>query len=206
MNKGRDIHNWFSLSIKEFIVECNRSIDEFKVVKNNVLQSAQNIEKKVLNIQNAIILREIDFAIEKPMEISEFMEYFDSHTKKVLAELVKDYQNIGDQDLKQIEAATVSAKSDSSSTELKEEMRPYFQYWERRIFNAITRMIIRAMAASKTLFCRNKPALLTIRADLNYPAVTLYPPLDELSSQLERFTYNILSTTQLFGRWMDGFC
>lgn len=40
MNKGKDIHSWFSLSIKEFIVECNRSIDEFKVVKNNVLQSA----------------------------------------------------------------------------------------------------------------------------------------------------------------------
>jgi dynein heavy chain len=154
MNKGRDIHNWFSLSIKEFIVECNRAIDEFKVVKNNVLQSAHNIEKKVLNIQNAVILREIDFGIKEPMEISEFMEFFDSHTKKVLAELEKDYQNIGDQDLKQIEAATVSSKSDAGSHELKEEMRPYFQYWERRIFNAITKMIIRAMAAAKTLFTR----------------------------------------------------
>jgi hypothetical protein len=41
---------------------------------------------------------------------------------------------------------------------------------------------------------------------LNYPAITLYPPLDELTSQLERFTINILSTTQRFGRWMDGFC
>jgi hypothetical protein len=61
------------------------------VVKNNVLQSAQNIEKKVMNIQNAVILREIDFGIKEPMEISEFMEFFDTHMKKVLAELEKDY-------------------------------------------------------------------------------------------------------------------
>jgi hypothetical protein len=67
-------------------------------------------------------------------------------------------------------------------------------------------MIIRAMAACKVLFCRNKPSLLVIRADLNYPAVTLYPPLDELISQLERFTQNILNCTHRFGRWMDGFC
>lgn len=140
------------------------------------------------------------------MEISEFMEFFDSHIKKVLAELVKDYQNIGDQDLKQIEAATVSAKADSSQTELKEEMRPYFLYWERRVFNAITKMIVRALASCKALFSRNKPALLTIRADLVYPHVILYPPLDELNSQLERFSQNILGTTKQFGRWMDGFC
>jgi hypothetical protein len=41
-------------------------------------------------------LREIDFGIKEPMEISEFMEFFDTHMKKVLAELEKDYQNIGD--------------------------------------------------------------------------------------------------------------
>jgi hypothetical protein len=30
-------------------------------------------------------------------------------------------------------------------------MLPYYQYWERRIFNAITKMIIRALAVNKAI-------------------------------------------------------
>jgi len=33
-----------------------------------------------------------------------------------------------------------------------QEMQKYYEYWERRIFNAITKMVVRALAANKTLF------------------------------------------------------
>ena len=48
--------------------------------------------------------------------------------------------------LKSIEDCTIK-----QADKQNEEMRPYYQYWERRIFNAITKMIIRALAANKTL-------------------------------------------------------
>lgn len=76
-----------------------------------MLQHAQNIEKKVLTIENAVIVREIDFDRKNPMDISEFSEFFDSHRQKVLAELVKDYQNIGDMYLKSIEECTVKTNN-----------------------------------------------------------------------------------------------
>lgn len=47
MDKGEHNHNWFSLSIPEFIKECNDGIDSFKETKGRVLQHANNIEKKV---------------------------------------------------------------------------------------------------------------------------------------------------------------
>jgi len=53
MDKGVKNHNWFSLSIDEYIKECQMAIDTFKETKNIVLQHAQNIEKKVVNIENA---------------------------------------------------------------------------------------------------------------------------------------------------------
>jgi hypothetical protein len=53
MDKGFRNHNWFSLSIDEYIKECQTAIDTFKETKNIVLQHAQNIEKKVLSIENA---------------------------------------------------------------------------------------------------------------------------------------------------------
>jgi dynein heavy chain len=107
MDKGSENHNWFSLSISEYIRDCQKAIDEFKETKSRVLQHAQNIEKKVINIETAIIVREIDFERKQPMDLSEFSEYFDGFLNKALVELVKDYQNIGDMYLKSIEECTV---------------------------------------------------------------------------------------------------
>ena len=37
MNKGLENHNWFSLSISEYIEECNKEIEQFKDTKSRVL-------------------------------------------------------------------------------------------------------------------------------------------------------------------------
>jgi hypothetical protein len=47
------------------------------------------------------------------MDITEFSEYFENHRVKVIAELVKDYQCIGDQYLKSIEDKTVKSNTDT---------------------------------------------------------------------------------------------
>ena len=202
MDKGSENHNWFSLSISEYIRDCQKAIDEFKETKSRVLQHAQNIEKKVINIETAIIVREIDFERKQPMDLSEFSEYFDGFLNKALVELVKDYQNIGDMYLKSIEECTVKTNMQGAV-----EMRPYYAYWERRIFNAITKMIIRALSANKVLWMRTeKPSLIKMTASYAHPEVTYHPTLDELRGQLEKFTRNILESTKQFGRWWDGFC
>lgn len=56
MDKGVKIHNWFSLSINEYIKECQQAIDSFIETKSRVIQKAGNIEEKVLNIENARII------------------------------------------------------------------------------------------------------------------------------------------------------
>ena len=103
MSKGVDNHNWFSLSISEYIEECNKEIEQFKDTKSRVLQQASNIEKQVQTIENACIIRPIDFEDTKIMDITQFSEYFDSYRVKEINTLVKDYHNIGDNYLKTIE-------------------------------------------------------------------------------------------------------
>jgi len=103
MNKGTENHNWFSLSISEYIDECNKEIEQFKDTKSRVLQQASNIEKQVQTIENACIIRPIDFEDTKIMDITQFSEYFDSFRAKEINTLVKDYHNIGDNYLKTIE-------------------------------------------------------------------------------------------------------
>jgi len=199
MDKGEMNHNWFSLSIPEFIRECQDGIESFKETKGRVLQHANNIEKKVQNIENAVLVKTINFANQEIMGITEFSEYFDLHREKIIAELVKDYQNIGDTYLRSIEECTFK-----KNTQNCEEMRQYYYYWERRIFNAITKMIIRAMAANKALW-RGKP-LIKMNATYNYPEMSYHPTVEELKTQLDKFSSNILQSAKKFGRWLDGYC
>ena len=69
-------------------------------------------------------------------------------------------------------------------------MRRYYYYWERKIFNAITKMIIRAMAANKALW-RGKP-LIKMNATYSHPEMSYHPTVEELKTQLDKFSSNIL--------------
>lgn len=206
MDKGVNNHNWFSLSINEYIKECTQAIDSFIEIKQRVIQKAQNIEEKVLNIENSQIIRQIDFDRKTAMDITEFSEFFEKYREKQIQSLVKDYQNIGDLYLKHIQESTVKV-SDTKKHEPIKEMEKYYEYWERRIFNAITKMIVRALAANKTLFMRKtKPYLIKMTSSYNHPEITFFPTKEELRTQLEKFSSNILDSTQSFGRWWRGFC
>jgi len=121
MDKGAENHNWFSLSISEYIIDCQKAIDEFKEIKGRVIQHAKNIEKQVMNIENAIIVRQVEFDRKDAMHITAFSEYFDIHRQKVVTDLIKDYHNIGDMYLKSIEDCTIK-----QADKQNEEMRPYY--------------------------------------------------------------------------------
>lgn len=135
------------------------------------------------------------------MDITHFSEYFDSYRTKEINTLVKDYHNIGDNYLKTIEQQTFK-----STTQGHKEMNIYYYYWERKIFNAINKMIIRALATNKALLHRDTKPLIRMEASYNNTEMNYYPSVHDLRQALDRFTRNIIDSTKRFGRWWDGFC
>ena len=79
MQKGAENHNWFSLSINAYIKECWQQIENFNEMKTKVLQTAQNIEKNVKKIEDTQLIWDIDWERQQPMDIVEFIEYFEGH-------------------------------------------------------------------------------------------------------------------------------
>jgi predicted DNA-binding protein (UPF0251 family) len=65
-------------------------------MKDRLMQQSANIEKKVKTIEEAEIIRTIDFKTIQLREAQELMEWFDVYRCDRLNELVKDYQLIGD--------------------------------------------------------------------------------------------------------------
>jgi len=76
----------------------------------------------------------------------EFYQYFEEHMNRVTLELKEKYNIIGRNLLPKIEE-TIENKSTGSSKIMKE----YYYYWEGRIFNALIKMILKALISFKNL-------------------------------------------------------
>jgi len=81
MKKGVENHNWFSLSIPEYIKECTSQIEKFREVKTRVIGHAMNLQKKIENIESAIIIKPISNSMALK-ELNEFSDYFDQYRIK----------------------------------------------------------------------------------------------------------------------------
>jgi dynein heavy chain len=76
----------------------------------------------------------------------DFYNYFEEHMKKNVEELVEKYKLIGDNFLRNIEESILN-----SSTKNSKIMKDYYYYWERRVYNALVKMILRALLTFKNL-------------------------------------------------------
>jgi dynein heavy chain len=86
-------------------------------------------------------------------------------------------------------------------------MLEYYRYWERRVFNAITKMIVRALLSLKNLFTKkeNRPPLFKVKS-VNPPDVAYYPSQQDIEKLLQSITTNILESAKSFPRWKNGRC
>ena len=85
-------------------------------------------------------------------------------------------------------------------------MKIYYYYWERKIFNAINKMVIRALATNKALLQKTGKPLIRMEATFNNTEMNYYPSVHDLRTALDRFSRNIVESTKRFARWWDGFC
>lgn len=208
LEPGCDSYNLCSLGIPDFIDECIKRINEFRDVKKNVNKNASMIEDIIHSIEDAQILKEFDFESRNQTNtlpsVFEFYAYFEDHMQKVVSELVEKYKIIGEQLLKSIEEHAFK-----NSTRACKAMKEYYYYWERRVYNALVKMILRALLSFKNLITQpsiKQTPLFQIIAEYNHPFLVTQPPRTEVEAILAKLLNNIRNTSDLFWRWMDGTC
>jgi dynein heavy chain len=194
--------NWNSLGILDFIEDGNRGISAFRSVRDQVQKSEERIETVVSAIENASLVRPFDWKRPDVMDHMEFYEYFEKHRVAQVEDLVKKYDSIGPF-LVKIEETTAGTKTGSAPS-----MVEYYQYWERRIFNAITTMLLKGMSSFQTLFGggdKRRPPLLKIKADFNGSEV-VDNGLQSVFRLISKLLQNTIHSANHFIRWMEGTC
>ena len=134
----------------------------------------------------------------------EFFNYFEDHMKKCIDELVNNYKLIGENFLKNIEESILN-----SSTRSAKIMKDYYYYWERRVYNALVKMTLRAFLSFKNIL--QQPGqktipLFQITAEYDHPYLNTQPPIPEVEVICRKIISNINDCPKNFWRWMDGTC
>ncbi|PHJ24428.1 dynein heavy chain family protein, partial [Cystoisospora suis] len=203
---GLNSLNWTSLGVEEFIGDCNKAITTFKTLRDQVEKNVEIIDQVVKAIEEAQLVRTLDWNQEEPFNIQEFYEYFENHRATVVDELQTKYESVTSYIIK------IEEIIEGTMTGASESMAEYYNYWERRIFNAISTMLIRGTSAFRALFSLNAssgsrlPPLITVSADFNQSEVVVHGSTQAIFKIISRLMQNILYSASRFVRWMNGTC
>jgi dynein heavy chain len=227
-----------SLGINDFIETCKSEIKQFNDKRNKVEEKTRNIEDIIRTIEESRIIKDYNFdrlmkdqtAIQKAerqrelnkdglkdiqrdlnfQSLQDFVSRIENEMQAEVDTLADKYLKIGSAMLPQIAMAVFEV---SNKGEKLEDMRLYYYYWERRVYNALVKMIVRALLTYKALLSRRKrnstvPAipLFKVVAEFTNNLVLTNPNQAEISSSLENLKNSIINIAARFPRWKDGTC
>lgn len=130
-------------------------------------------------------------------EIKEYAAVAERYRCSVVERLVSRYQSIGPL----LSKVTVSVGAGSA-----ELLQPYYLYWELRVYEALSQMVLTNLHRSRDAMRSEARPLFRVDVRLSAPEIVLSPAASEIYQILSRFFRNMLDSTRSFLRWRDGSC
>ena len=131
--------------------------------------------------------------------IGEFVYIIETRRAEVHAAMAKRYRAIRDP-LHKVEQ--IVAETDTGMSPL---LAGYYAHWERRVFQAITRMVLTGL---NTLYELLQSPIVHVWGSLadGGPSIAMQPPVADLQKMLRKVAMHLLDTGHAFPRWMRGTC
>ncbi|XP_076452214.1 dynein axonemal heavy chain 10-like [Babylonia areolata] len=192
--------NWNSLGINHFIDKCEQAISKFEAVVQQLHKISTDIERNLRVIESLELFK---FPVSSfPNTVTMCKDFFDrieTQTAKDMEEAAENFHAIGPQVTK-IEGLVVN-----TNTGRNPEMKDYFLYWEKRVFDTITKMVLGNLNKLNKAVLEEKP-LFQIDALLAVPDIILNPHTNEIFKLMLQSVRDTLECLKMFERWMKGTC
>jgi len=238
--------NWRSLHISTLIDRCSKATSEFQGVIAQIRKNTCMIEEVIDCIENCELIDVKHFTslmaksagqqdgtlgltgtIQEEqnrggtLEISVIYETIDKTCQEKIRDLSRKYRSVGPL-LVKIEEI-VSFSNSGSSPVLAE----FYKFWEKRMYNAITVMVIRGIASFEVLLnlrqeddeevddidftlanglVKLRPPICRAHASLSGSDVSVNPALTDIYKYVSKTVRNIVEASKAFPRWMRGTC
>uniref|UniRef100_A0A8C4UNG2 Dynein axonemal heavy chain 10 n=1 Tax=Falco tinnunculus TaxID=100819 RepID=A0A8C4UNG2_FALTI len=192
--------NWNSLSIGDFIVRCTQSIRKFETLVHRIHNISEDISNILLFIESTNLFK---FPLSKNgdevPEAKIFFEYVKCERAKDVAHMVRKYSAIP-QLLIKVEGRVASTNSGKSP-----KLTSYYAYWEQRIYQVLTQLIVKNLQAFNAAVLAKVPLFQT-EAILSFHEIILQPNANEIDEMTVQCVRDCVEVTEHFVRWMHGTC
>ncbi|NXQ07446.1 DYH10 protein, partial [Vidua macroura] len=200
LKAGHKRLTWKSVGIGEFVVQCTQSIGRLELLVHQIHHISEDISSKLRSIESTNLFK---FPHSKNGDkrpgAKEFFDYVKCEQAKDVEQLVRKYSAIP-QLLIEVERRVAYTNSGKSP-----KLASYYAYWENRIYQVLTQLIVRNLQAFNATVLANVP-LLQIEAVLSVPEITLQPNASEIEKMIVQSIQDCVEVTKHFLRWMHGTC
>ncbi|NWQ92969.1 DYH10 protein, partial [Burhinus bistriatus] len=191
---------WNSLGIGDFIVRCTQAIRKFESLVHQIHNNSEDISNTLLFIESTNLFK---FPLSKNGDelpkAKEFFEYVKCERAKDVTHMVRKYSAIP-QLLMKVEGRVANTNSGKSP-----KLTSYYAYWENRIYQVLTQLIVKNLQAFNAAVLANVPLFQT-EAILSVPEIILQPNASEIDKMTVQCIRDCVEVTKHFVRWMHGTC
>ncbi|KFZ50045.1 Dynein heavy chain 10, axonemal, partial [Podiceps cristatus] len=181
---------WNSLGIGDFIVQCTQAIRKFESLVHQIHKHSEDINNKLLFIESTNLFK---FPLPKDGDevpkVNEFFEYVKHERAKDVAHMVRTYTAIP-QLLIKVEGRVANTNSGKSP-----KLTSYYAYWENRIYQVLTQLIVKNLQAFNATVLANVP-LFQIEAILSVPEIILQPNASEIDKMTAQCIRDCVEVTK----------
>ncbi|NXV80428.1 DYH10 protein, partial [Atlantisia rogersi] len=191
--------SWNSLGVGDFIVQCTQAIKKFESLVHQIHNNSEDISNRLLLIESTNLFK---FPLSKNEELpkaKEFFEYVKCERAKDVASMVRKYTAIP-QLLMKVEGQVANTTTGKSP-----KLTSYYAYWENRIYQVLTQLIVKNLQAFNAAVLANVPLFQT-EAVLSVPEIILQPNASEIDRMTIQCIRDCVEVTKCFIRWMHGTC
>ncbi|NXL71450.1 DYH10 protein, partial [Leptocoma aspasia] len=200
LKSGHKRLTWKSVGIGEFIVQCTQTIGKLELLVHQIHYISEDINSKLQSIESTNLFK---FPHSKNGDkcpgAKEFFDYVKCERATDVEQLVRKYSAIP-QLLIEVERRVAHTDSGKSP-----KLASYYAYWENRIYQVLTQLIVKNLQAFNACVLANVP-LLQIEAVLSVPEIILQPNASEIEKMTVQSIQDCVEVTKHFVRWMHGTC
>ncbi|NWR55804.1 DYH10 protein, partial [Bucorvus abyssinicus] len=192
--------NWNCLGIGDFIVRCTQAVRKFESLVRQIHRNSEDINNKLLFIESTNLFKfPLSKNVDELPKAKEFFDYIKRERTKDVAHMVRKYSAIP-QLLMKVEGQVANTNSGKSP-----KLTAYYAYWENRIYQSLTQLIVKNLQAFNAAVLENVPLFQT-EAILSVPEIILQPNASELDKMTAQCIQDCVEVTKHFVRWMHGTC
>ncbi|NXT12170.1 DYH10 protein, partial [Prunella fulvescens] len=191
---------WKSVGIGEFIVQCTQTIGRLELLVHQIHHISEDLSSKLQSIESANLFKLPHLKNgDKLPGAKEFFDYVKCEQAKDVEQLVTKYSAIP-QLLIEVERRVAYTNTGKSP-----KLASYYAYWENRIYQMLTQLIVKNLQAFNATVLANVPVL-QIEVVLSVPEITLQPNATEIEKMTVQSIQDCVEITKHFIRWMHGTC